>query len=91
MTRVTLEDGLILTIKNLDGFSSGREIVKVEKQVKDLTLAELIKLDMYRVERWLNGEGVYFVSFDANRGCLNLDLENYIDITSIIKGEQKDD
>lgn len=56
------------------------EIIKIEKQVKDLSLEEMIKLNINRVDNdiWRN------IPFEKDIECKRYKLENYIEITELI-------
>ena len=62
------------------------DVKKIEKQVKDLTLEEMIKLGFYKSEYTPNIKN--YVVFELNKTThLQHNLTDYIDITKIIKGE----
>lgn len=103
MTRVTLEDGLVLIIKNLEGFNSCQEIVKVEKQTKDLTVKELIRLDAKLIKKRtvshtfddtkVAGHGLVSSAkkvvdnYTIDYNDAFYELDDYIDITELTKEE----
>lgn len=66
-----------------------KKITKIEKQVKDLTLVEMGKLHL--AEKYTDG------NFTELEGVVHLvkykiyKLDNYIDITNIVKGSVKEE
>lgn len=60
-----------------------QEIVKIEKQVKDLTLEECLKLKLYHIE--LFQDCVDFIDDEETSSY----YEDYIDITALVKGQEE--
>lgn len=98
MIKVTLKNGDVIQTNKYDydfytkniivdnNFILKEDISKVEKQVKDLTLEEMIKLGFYKSEYTPNIKN--YVVFELNKKThLQHNLTDYIDITSIVKGE----
>lgn len=58
-------------------------IIKIEKQVKDLTLEEMIKLKArFSSDYW-------FEEYSVNTRTKIYDLDDYIDITDLVKEQRK--
>lgn len=87
MIRVTYADNSIeIDYKNkkpIINFTSERKIVKIEKQVKDLTLDEVRKLGFERTFEYEWGFGL-----DTDDVSDDFHNDDYIDITKLVKGER---
>lgn len=62
------------------------DVLKVEKQVKDLTLEELLSKNIIVNQYEDNSGMVCFKIYDISGRKYSLD--DYVDITSIVKGEE---
>lgn len=66
------------------------EIVKIEKQVKDLTLEECEKLGLEPVYH-ITDDRLIYVKKKGHQKSSPWELDDYIDITSLVKGGETND